>query len=283
MNRWIRILGVGILLAIAAGAPAPASADQYRNALKKYWKQFFRGEGIVPLFYASSAHQPKTIWEQSSSAMDFYSSGEELFPSAYVPMLTARIGLGDVKRSGEMSASIALQLAGIRSIEDAKLKAAASNEYSWSITMRDPEMHFIALRDANRCVMHVTGQARKSYFEEMADSNHRLLVITRAVFVGSYEVTVSRASNAALDVNADLTKDLVAAGFKIDAKGKSATLLAGKGMYLAAGFRTLRKEGAPVGAGGDGRAQLLPLEEEIPDFPPTELGEDGAWIPPFFD
>ena len=226
-----------------------ASADQYRSALKKYWKQFFKGEGITPLFYGSTIHGPKTVWAKSDKSLDFFASGEELLPSAYVPVMMSRISLGDRKRDSKTSASIALQLAGLNKIEDAKLNAAASGDYKWEVRLRDPELHFLALRDVNRCVKNVSGSVRADYFTDLAEVNGKLLVITKAVYVKSFEVSVKSSTGVSLDADVNLGTTLTDLGFAFSKSTNSATLISGEGMYLAAGFRELNRQGGAVGAG----------------------------------
>lgn len=270
-----RSIGIGLLfgLVLLTNSPsASAQAKAYQKALKTYWKQFFAGEGVSPLFYASSMHAPKTIWEKGSSGMDFFSSGEELLPEGYVKIMKSQIVLGTAGLERSMSASLGLQLAGVSDIENAKLDMAASNDLEWNIKFIEPELHVLAKLDANRCIRHVTSNVRDAFFQERSTQDSRLFAITKAVFVKGFEISVQKKTGGKIEADAEVSSLLTKLGFKLEANSTRATLATGKNMYVAAGFRELKKGGALVTGGNKTDDAFIELPETedvtipVPEF-----------------
>jgi len=258
-----KVITLGLALSLTFSVCAAAQPKAYQKALGQYWKQFFSGEGVSPLFYASSIHSPKTVWEKGPSGMDFFSSGEELLPDGFVKIMKRQISLGTTGLEKSVSASLVLQLAGVSNIEDAKLDIATSNDLEWNIQFIEPELHFIPKLDANRCLRKVTSRVRDEFFQERSTSESRLYVVTKAVFVNGFEISVQKKAGGKLEVNAEVASLLTKLGFKLEANSTRATLVTGKNMYVAAGLRELKQGGVLVSAGNK-------TDDAFIDVPETE-------------
>jgi hypothetical protein len=258
MVKVISSLVAGALLILTATNEL-AAEDKYRKTLKRYWQKTLREEGLSPLFYASTVHAPRTVWVKDGQVLDFFSSGQDLFPASRVPLQVAEIELPDFKGNREFKVSLGLQLAGVRELGDASLDALIGSDTEWGIELGEAEIHFIGKRDARRTIKTLTGETLTEYIADTLPGES-LQVIVKAVFVRGVRVEVRGSSGQAIEANAEAAEVLEGLGFGFDRSKRVWYSLEGKDMYYAAGFRSLTKDGLKSAVEGDETTEPLLLE-----------------------
>ena len=259
--RMVKAIVIIVLaISVLVGSPLCA-ASKYRNALKNYWQKQLKEEGLSPIYYASSIHAPKSVWTQTGSKLDYFSSGLDLLPDLRVPFLVGKINLPDVSQERELAISASLQLAGVKEVADADLDAFINSKTEWKIQAGEAEMHFIAKRDARRCTRLFTGPVLADYFTDLKN-NEKLFVVVKAVFVKSPLIEVTGSSEAGGKLSAEMEGTLEKLGFEVKRGSTSKATLKGNDMYYAVGLRELTSSGLKSSVSG-----VLPAEATLIELP----------------
>lgn len=214
----------------------------YRKSLNQFWKKELKEEGLTPLTYASTFHEPKTVFVLKNGVLDYFASGIDLLPESRVKTHKADISLPGSESSSNSKLELALQLKKVKDIADVEFKALKEAGLNWSIESTGAEIHFFSKRDARRTMGTVTKPILANYFQDKK-VGERLFQIVKAIYVKDSKIQVSSSDAANGQFKVGLIKVLENLGFSISKDKKSAYSVGASNMYVAVGFRELTKSG----------------------------------------
>ena len=255
-TRKALFLGVAVMAVFCAASSASAESE-YRKALKSYWKGQFKEDGFSPLYYASTAYAPKSVWIETKNGREFFAAGIDLLPESRVKILTSEISLPSNEGEKSRKVSAALQLSGVKDISDADLKLLAESSLEWDVKFETAELQYFGKRDARRCLAKATATVLSDYFTDV-NADEKLWIVEEAVFVRGASIAVKASGAAEATLAGVLEGVLKSVGFTVAADKKSATSVKATDMYFAVGLRSLTAEG--LKSGGLEGPQPIPVD-----------------------
>ncbi len=242
MNKPRTLLHCLAVLAVLISPASLQAESEYRKALKAYWKGQFKEDGFTPLYYASTAYAPKSVWIEIAGTREFFAAGIDLLPESRVKVLTSEISLPSDEGERNRKVSAALQFSGVKDIADADLKVRVESSLEWDTKVESAELQFFGKRDARRCLGTATAAVLVEYFKDVKDKE-KLWIVEEAVFVKGATVTVKASGALEATIGANLEGALTSLGFSIAGDKKSATSQNVSQKYFAVGLRALTTDG----------------------------------------
>jgi hypothetical protein len=258
--RWAVVLFVAVSMPLATPAET-----KYRQALNKYWKKQFKEDGFSPLYYASTTHAPKSVWVKKGKVLDYFESGQDLYPEEKVPTHVAEIDLPEQRGEKSTRISALLHLLGTKDVNDARFETAVDSNLSWVIESGEAELHYFSKRKARECERTETADVRAGYFADL-NRGEQLYVVVKAVYVRDYRVKVLAGASMEAGLTGGLATLLESFGFKVARDKRTATSQKARDKFVAVGLRRLDKEDGLMMLAGEEPGQeqepaLIPFPE----------------------